>query len=538
MTPPRLPLEAAGPHPDLGPEDQLFAPFIGSWALDVTWHEGDTVVRRERGVAFRLGARGTGRAGRVDRAPAGRARRPTPPPTSTAPACASPTRRRAAGARPGWGRPSTSCAPSWPGGSGARSCSTATTRPAGTCAGRSPTSPTTPSPGPTPPGPTPPGTAAPGWSPSASSPGVGRAEGERLVAVRLRLRPRRSPRGATVPWRVRRLRPAGRLGQSSAGPGDRRLPRPPAVRRRDAPVLRGQPVRARARERAGARRVPRPGHGVPGQRQLHRVAVLDRRPQAGQRGVGDGGHPVLQLRQGRQEGRAPRVDPGPGVRRLPSRRPAPTGSSPWTCTRRRCRASSRCRSTTSTPCRCCARRSRPRRCPTWSSCRPTPGSPRRPGSTPAASARRSPSPTRSGPTTPRRPRSSTSSATSRGGRRCIVDDFTISAGTLVDAARVLKERGATTVYAAVSHGLLTTRAVERLDGSDIERLFMTDSVETQPVELARAHRGRVGGRPVRRGHPPHRPPRVHQRPLPVAALVPTSHVGPRWAVRVRRRRGP
>ncbi len=65
----------------------------------------------------------------------------------------------------------------------------------------------------------------------------------------------------------------------------------------------------------------------------------------------------------------------------------------------------------------------------------------------------------------------------------LVDDFTISAGTLVDAARVLKEKGAATVYAAVSHGLLTPKAVERLDGSHIERLFMTDSVETQPVDL-------------------------------------------------------
>jgi ribose-phosphate pyrophosphokinase len=66
----------------------------------------------------------------------------------------------------------------------------------------------------------------------------------------------------------------------------------------------------------------------------------------------------------------------------------------------------------------------------------------------------------------------------------IVDDFTISAGTLVDAARVLIERGATSVYAAVSHGLLAGDATERLDASPIERLFMTDSVETQPVPLS------------------------------------------------------
>jgi ribose-phosphate pyrophosphokinase len=66
----------------------------------------------------------------------------------------------------------------------------------------------------------------------------------------------------------------------------------------------------------------------------------------------------------------------------------------------------------------------------------------------------------------------------------IVDDFTISAGTLVDAARVLVERGATSVYAAVTHGLLAGPANSRLDDSPIERLFMTDSVETQPTALS------------------------------------------------------
>lgn len=66
----------------------------------------------------------------------------------------------------------------------------------------------------------------------------------------------------------------------------------------------------------------------------------------------------------------------------------------------------------------------------------------------------------------------------------IVDDFTISAGALTDAARVLVERGAASVYAAVTHGLFAGLAIERLDSSPIERLFMTDSGETQPVELS------------------------------------------------------
>ncbi len=63
----------------------------------------------------------------------------------------------------------------------------------------------------------------------------------------------------------------------------------------------------------------------------------------------------------------------------------------------------------------------------------------------------------------------------------IVDDFSSSAGTLVDAARVVVEHGASAVYAAVTHGLFTVSAIERLDGSPIERVFVTDSVETQPV---------------------------------------------------------
>lgn len=46
---PLLPLEADGPHPGLPVDQQLFAPFIGSWELDVTWYEGTTVVRREPG---------------------------------------------------------------------------------------------------------------------------------------------------------------------------------------------------------------------------------------------------------------------------------------------------------------------------------------------------------------------------------------------------------------------------------------------------------------------------------------------------------
>ena len=60
----------------------------------------------------------------------------------------------------------------------------------------------------------------------------------------------------------------------------------------------------------------------------------------------------------------------------------------------------------------------------------------------------------------------------------IVDDFTTSAATLVDAARVVAERGAVEVYAAVSHGVIGAHTMERLEASPIRRLFVTDSVES------------------------------------------------------------
>jgi ribose-phosphate pyrophosphokinase len=66
----------------------------------------------------------------------------------------------------------------------------------------------------------------------------------------------------------------------------------------------------------------------------------------------------------------------------------------------------------------------------------------------------------------------------------IVDDFTISAGTLVNASNVLMEKGASAVYAAVTHGLLAGNAMEALHNSPIEKLFITDTVETQPIDFS------------------------------------------------------
>ncbi|MGC2576093.1 MAG: ribose-phosphate pyrophosphokinase [Terrimicrobiaceae bacterium] len=58
----------------------------------------------------------------------------------------------------------------------------------------------------------------------------------------------------------------------------------------------------------------------------------------------------------------------------------------------------------------------------------------------------------------------------------LVDDLTETAGTLVGAARILRDQGARDIYAGVSHSVVTDLAVERLRNSEIKELITTDSV--------------------------------------------------------------
>ena len=62
--------------------------------------------------------------------------------------------------------------------------------------------------------------------------------------------------------------------------------------------------------------------------------------------------------------------------------------------------------------------------------------------------------------------------------RCaiLIDDMIDTAGTLVAGAQVVKDAGATRVFAAATHGLLSGRAVERLRESVIEEVVLTDTV--------------------------------------------------------------
>jgi ribose-phosphate pyrophosphokinase len=63
------------------------------------------------------------------------------------------------------------------------------------------------------------------------------------------------------------------------------------------------------------------------------------------------------------------------------------------------------------------------------------------------------------------------------GRNCVViDDMIDTAGTICAAGDILKERGATEVWAMATHGLLSDPAVDRLKNSAFERVVITDTV--------------------------------------------------------------
>ena len=70
-------------------------------------------------------------------------------------------------------------------------------------------------------------------------------------------------------------------------------------------------------------------------------------------------------------------------------------------------------------------------------------------------------------------------------RHLLVDDIIDSAGTVCNAANALREAGATSVMAYVTHGVLSGGAVARVASSALEKLVITDSIQaTQSVELA------------------------------------------------------
>ena len=58
----------------------------------------------------------------------------------------------------------------------------------------------------------------------------------------------------------------------------------------------------------------------------------------------------------------------------------------------------------------------------------------------------------------------------------IVDDMIDTGGTFVSAVKALKEKGAESIYGAVTHPLLSGDAFKRIEASEINKLYVTDSI--------------------------------------------------------------
>ncbi len=67
-------------------------------------------------------------------------------------------------------------------------------------------------------------------------------------------------------------------------------------------------------------------------------------------------------------------------------------------------------------------------------------------------------------------------------RNCVImDDMIDTAGTLVKAAEVLKERGARRVYAYCTHAVFSGPAIERMAGSQLDEVVVTNTI---PLDAA------------------------------------------------------
>jgi ribose-phosphate pyrophosphokinase len=68
----------------------------------------------------------------------------------------------------------------------------------------------------------------------------------------------------------------------------------------------------------------------------------------------------------------------------------------------------------------------------------------------------------------------------RGRPAILLDDMISTGGTMVEAAQVLRERGATTVYACATHGVLALGALEALAAAPVDRWAVTNTVPPPP----------------------------------------------------------
>ena len=64
----------------------------------------------------------------------------------------------------------------------------------------------------------------------------------------------------------------------------------------------------------------------------------------------------------------------------------------------------------------------------------------------------------------------------KGKKVILIDDMCATAGSITEAANILKERGAKAVYAGVTHGIFSGPALERIDKSALKEIVVTDTI--------------------------------------------------------------
>ena len=70
------------------------------------------------------------------------------------------------------------------------------------------------------------------------------------------------------------------------------------------------------------------------------------------------------------------------------------------------------------------------------------------------------------------------------GKDCIlIDDMVDTAGTICNAANALKERGAKSVRACATHGVLSGPAIERIQASAIEEMVFLNTIEVPEEKM-------------------------------------------------------
>jgi ribose-phosphate pyrophosphokinase len=65
----------------------------------------------------------------------------------------------------------------------------------------------------------------------------------------------------------------------------------------------------------------------------------------------------------------------------------------------------------------------------------------------------------------------------QGKKAIIIDDMIDTAGTICNAAKALKEKGAVEVYACAIHAIFSGPAIERLKNAPLNKIVVTDSIE-------------------------------------------------------------